>query len=156
VFPKSSFPSPGTSSLFGEGGTFSEGGGKVTRIITFVFLLLVRWMTTMFDYVLQLVVFLTGLFYLLNTKTSIMYCMDVFLKVLDPSRIAFLCLERVLKSILLSPIKMGVFHGVFTLFIFSLYEMPVVAVPTAAAFLMALVPVFAPVAPTLLVAGYLW
>lgn len=76
---------------------------------------------------------------------------DIFL-----SQVCFYCLERVLRAILLSAVKMSVFHAAFTWLVCSWFGTPLVFVPTVIAGLMALVPISSPVTVSASVCLYLW
>ena len=57
----------------------AESGVGLTRFLSLLVLLILHWFSTMFDVVLQTVIFATALFYLLQTRISVLHYVDEFL-----------------------------------------------------------------------------
>lgn len=55
------------------------------------------------------------------------------------------CVERVLRAILYSAMKMAIFYSLYTWLIYSTLELPLVVIPTCLAGAMALVPIIDPI-----------
>ncbi|CAD7955770.1 unnamed protein product [Amoebophrya sp. A25] len=117
----------------------------VARFLRFVFLLLQRWLSTFLDVIIQGMVFMAALFYMLKSRVSVLHYVDEFLAVIDSSRMCYHCVERVLRAILYSAVKMCVFYTLYTWWICSFFEVPLVFIPTVLAGAMALVPVIDPI-----------
>jgi predicted PurR-regulated permease PerM len=99
----------------------------------------------LFDSVLQAVIYLTALFLLLQSNVGFYRYTAVLLHFIDPSTMLYRSLHRALRAILISSIKMAVFHAGFVWLMYSYSESPLVCIPTIVAFVLGLVPVVSPV-----------
>ena len=75
----------------------AESGAGITKFLSLLVLLILHWFSTMFEMVIQTVIFATALFYLLQTRISVLHYVDEFLAVIDSSKMAFNCIDRVLR-----------------------------------------------------------
>ncbi|CAD7957743.1 unnamed protein product [Amoebophrya sp. A120] len=135
-------------SLFQQGAPGQEGQqgqSPISRFLQFVVLLLQHWLATFLEVIFQGIVFICALFYMLKSRVSVMHYFDEFLAVIDSSRMCYSCVERVLNAILYSAVKMCVFYTLYTWFICSFFELPLVFIPTIIAGIMALIPVVDPI-----------
>ncbi len=99
----------------------------------------------LFDSVLQAVIYLTALFLLLQSNVGFYRYTAVLLHFVDPSTMLYRSLHRALRAILISSLKMAVFHAGFVWLLYSYSESPLVCIPTIIAFVLGLVPVASPV-----------
>ena len=99
----------------------------------------------LFDSVLQAVIYITALLLLLQSNVGFYRYTAVLLHFIDPSTMLYRSLHRALRAILISSIKMAVFHAGFVWLLYSYSESPLVCIPTIAAFVLGLVPVVSPV-----------
>eukprot|EP00397_Hematodinium_sp_SG-2012_P005815 GEMP01005839.1.p1 GENE.GEMP01005839.1~~GEMP01005839.1.p1 ORF type:complete len:795 (+),score=139.79 GEMP01005839.1:303-2687(+) len=129
---------------------------SLLRVMAFAIVLVLHWLASAFDFIIQALVFLTALFYLLRAQRSVLDYLDQLLQVIDSSGTLFDCCDRALRAVLVSALKMSLFHSGFTFLLFSFNELPVVFVPTALTTLISLVPLVPPVIVPALSVPYLW
>ena len=101
--------------------------------------------TFLFDSVLQAVIYVTALFLLLQSNVGFYHYTAVLLHFVDPSTMLYRAIHRGLRAILISSLKMAIFHAGFVWLLFSFSEFPLVCIPTIVAFILGLVPVVSPV-----------
>ena len=101
--------------------------------------------TFLFDSVLQAFIYITVLFLLLQSNVGLYRYAAVMLHFVDPSQMLYRSIHKALRAILISSIKMAVFHACFVYLLFSFFECPLVVIPTVAAFILGMVPVISPV-----------
>ncbi len=142
-----------------SGGTISKGGDYLLIGLNYLKQLLVHSgtislsaigsgftvFTFLFDSVLQALVYLTALFLLLQSTLGFYHYTAVLLHFIDPSTMLYRAVHKALRAILLSSLKMAIFHAGLTWLLFSFFEFPLVCIPTLAAFILGLVPVVSPV-----------
>jgi predicted PurR-regulated permease PerM len=142
-----------------SGGTISKGGDYLLIGLNYLKQLLVHSgsisltalgsgvsvFTFLFDSVLQALVYLTALFLLLQSQVGFYHYTAVLLHFIDPSTMLYRAIHRALRAILLSSLKMAVFHAGLTWLMFSFFNFPLVCIPTVTAFILGLVPVISPV-----------
>ena len=142
-----------------SGGTISKGGDYLLVGLNYMKDLIVQSgsisltaigsgfsvFTFLFDSALQALVYLTALFLLLQSNVGFYHYTAVLLHFIDPSTMLYRSIHRALRAILISSIKMAVFHGSLTWLLFSVLDFPLVCVPTIVAFILGLVPVIDPV-----------
>ena len=101
--------------------------------------------TFLFDSVLQAIIYITFLFLLLQSNVGVYHYTAVLLHFVDPSTQLYRAIHRGLRAILISSLKMAIFHAGFVWLLFSYSEFPLVCIPTIIAFILGLVPVVSPV-----------
>ena len=141
------------------GGTISKGGDYLLTLLSYLKDIILRSgsisltalgsgftiFAFLFDSVLQAVIFITALFLLLQSNVGFYRYTAVLLHFVDPSTMLYRSLHRALRAILISSIKMAVFHAGFVWLLYSYSDSPLVCIPTVAAFVFGLVPVISPV-----------
>ena len=76
----------------------------------------------------QAVVFLTALFYLLSARTSFLEKTLHLFHFIDQDRVVADIGHKVVQAVLLSALKMSVFHALFTWLLYSWAEVPIIVV----------------------------
>ncbi|XP_065207429.1 transmembrane protein 245 [Planococcus citri] len=97
---------------------------------------------TVFSLIIDLIIFLTALFYLLNSSSDV-YKPVEFLAKMSPTygtKLA-LAIERSVAEVFMVSSKLSLFYGLYTWFLHNLFQMHIVYVPTVIAALLAAVPV---------------
>jgi hypothetical protein len=142
-----------------SGGTISRGGDYLLTALNYLkdILLQSSWLSFaaigsgftifsfIFDSLLQVFIYITVLFLLLQSNVGLYRYAAVMLHFVDPSAMLYRSLNKALRAILISSIKMAVFHACFTWLLFSFFDSPLVVIPTLTAFLLGMVPVISPV-----------
>ncbi len=99
----------------------------------------------LFDSALQAIIYLTLLFILLQSNVGFYRYTAVLLHFVDPSSMLYRSIHKALRAILISSVKMAVFHAGFVWLLYSYSDSPLVCIPTIIAFILGLVPVMSPV-----------
>ena len=142
-----------------SGGTISKGGDYLLVGLNYMKDLIVQSgtismtaigsgvsvFTFLFDSALQALVYLTALFLLLQSNVGFYHYTAVLLHFIDPSTMLYRSIHRALRAILISSIKMAVFHASLAWLLYSVLDFPLVCIPTIVAFILGLVPVIDPV-----------
>ncbi len=142
-----------------SGGTISKGGDYLLVGLNYMKDLIVQSgtisltaigsgfsvFTFLFDSALQALVYLTALFLLLQSNVGFYHYTAVLLHFIDPSTMLYRSIHRALRAILISSIKMAVFHASLAWLLYSALDFPLVCIPTIVAFILGLVPVIDPV-----------
>ncbi|KAG8226008.1 hypothetical protein J437_LFUL015934 [Ladona fulva] len=119
--------------------------GNITLVITIVTTLLSVVFgggSALFGFFISTIVFLTALFYLLNSSGQ-QYKPVEMISILSPSngqRIGK-AFEAAINGVFEASFKMAVFYGMWTWFIHNIFQMQIVYIPTALAALLAAIPV---------------
>ena len=142
-----------------SGGTISKGGDYLLTALNYLKDIVLRSgsisltalgsgfsiFAFLFDSALQAVIYVTALFLLLQSSVGFYHYTAVLLHFVDPSTQLYRSLHRALRAILISSLKMAIFHAGFVWLLFSYSDSPLVVIPTIAAFVLGLVPVVSPV-----------
>jgi len=142
-----------------SGGTISKGGDYLLVGLNYMKDLIVQSgsisltaigsgvsvFTFLFDSALQALVYLTALFLLLQSNVGFYHYTAVLLHFIDPSTMLYRSIHRALRAILISSIKMAVFHASLAWLLYSVVDFALVCIPTIVAFILGLVPVLDPV-----------
>ena len=142
-----------------SGGTFAKGGDYLLTGLNYLKEILlqsgsisfaaigsgVSIFTFLFDSVLQALIYVTMLFLLLQSNVGFYHYTAVLLHFIDPSTMLYRAIHRALRAILISSLKMAIFHAAFCWLLFSYSEFPLVCIPTIVAFVLGVVPVVSPV-----------
>jgi len=102
--------------------------------------------STLLNLLINLIIFFTGLFYLLSSSTSLYMPVDLLLTIM-PSEYAtrFLFLvEEAVNGVFTASLKMSLFYGMWTWLVHSLFQINIVFVPSILAALFAAVPILTP------------
>lgn len=142
-----------------SGGTISKGGDYLLTGLNFLKEIILRSgsisltalgsgfsiFAFLFDSAFQAILYVTFLFILLQSSVGFYRYTAVLLHFVDPSAMLYRSLHRALRAILISSMKMAVFHAGFVWLVYSYSESPLVCIPTIIAFILGLVPVVSPV-----------
>jgi predicted PurR-regulated permease PerM len=122
----------------------SSGGSSMLRIFSYSALMLIQGFSYAFNLMLEFLVFLATLYYLLLNAHSPMHYLSQLLVLVDPRHKIRLSVERTIKAILLSTLKISAFHALFTWLTFSLTGIDYVYFPSFVSGLMAAIPLISP------------
>lgn len=122
----------------------STSGASVARFFSLGLVYVIQGFAQAFNVMLEFLVFAATLYYLVVSRHSPMYYLSQMLILVDPRHKIRVSIERTIKAILLSALKITLFHALFTWLTFSLAGIDYVYFMSFMSGLMAAIPVLPP------------
>ena len=124
---------------------WSQGGEAMMKATSFLVVTVVHGFLFAFNLTMDVLIFVAALYQLVLNKHSPMHYLSQLLVAVDPQERIRVSMERSIKAIILSTLKLTVFHALLTWLTFSLVGVDYVYFASLLSGLMAAVPLISPV-----------
>eukprot|EP00835_Amoeboradix_gromovi_P001853 NODE_94_length_21515_cov_0.130417.p3 type:complete len:599 gc:universal NODE_94_length_21515_cov_0.130417:2368-4164(+) len=121
-----------------------------------IFTSIITLVSTMFDWIFKIILFLTVLVYLVSNKHSIIHYLTITLEMVDPSHYIVDALETCISSTLSVNLRLGIFYFIFTAISFYICKVPVIFIPAIASSVLAILPFMNPMLIAVVPTVILW